>query len=107
MYVEFIDEQMYFSEKLAKAAKLKEGSLVFTFKLKGEPRFGFHKATRRMAEQAVCAQVRKSALGRLYITPVIDPVRYMSAVMKISYRKKKRVDVKQMELQGVNLFIFG
>lgn len=101
MEIEFRDDKIYLSDDIG----FKPGELVFTFKLKGEPRFGFHKATKAQADHIVCDQVRRSANGKLYFTPVINPVRYMAAVMRLSFKSRKKLKVRKLPLNETDLFI--
>jgi len=106
MYVKIKNNNIYLSDELAKEAHLKAGNFVFMFKLKGEKKYGFHKASREQAEKMVCYPIRKAVNGELYFTPTDPYLYFMMAVMGITMSKNgKRVNVEKQLLNYMPLFI--
>jgi hypothetical protein len=106
MTVKFKNDSVYLSRELERESRLKAGDFLFAFKLKDQPSFGFHKASKEQSARIDCEQVKRSVNGELYFTPVNHPVRYMAAVMGLSFKKQKKLKVEKRALANAELFLW-
>lgn len=102
------DNKIYLSKELVKEARVKAGNRLFFFSLKGENRFGFHKADPEMAKSDMLTYpIRRSVSGKLYVTPTAPPVGLIKATMRLSYKDQKTVSVSKQNLKELDIFIIN
>ncbi len=107
MKVTFKDRSIYLSNELAKEAKIRKGSSIFLFGIKGEHTFGFHKGSKDMKRSGILlCPVRNTPTGKLYITPMSPPVDLITATMRLPNNRRATVRVKKSKVKEMDIFIF-
>lgn len=107
MKATFKDGSIYLSDKLAKEAKIRKGSSIFLFGIKGMNTFGFHKGSIGMERSGVLlCPVRNTPTGKLYITPIAPPVDLITATMRLPNNRRVTVRVKKSKVKEMDIFIF-
>lgn len=117
MKVTFKDRSIYLSDELAKEAKIRKGSSIFLFGIKGRNTFGFHKGSKAMERSGILLYpVRNTPTGKLYVTPTAPPVDLITATMRLPNNRKvtvrvkksqiKKPQVKKSKVKEMDIFIF-
>lgn len=96
MKATFKDRSIYLSNELAKEAKIRKGSSIFLFGIKGRNTYGFHKGSKDMERSGILlCPVRNTPTGKLYVTPMAPPVDLITATMRLPNNRRATVRVKK------------